>query len=48
MLTYALTRPIVYADHRTVDAITESVQRDDYQMRTLIRSVVASELFQSK
>ena len=48
MLTYALTRPIGYADHPTVDAVTESVQRDEYRMRSLIHAVVASELFQSK
>ncbi len=48
MLTYALTRPVGYADRQTVAAITESVQRDDYRMRTLIRAVVRSELFQSK
>ncbi len=48
MLTYALTRPVGYADHQTVEAITESVRRDDYRMRTLLRAVVRSELFQSK
>ncbi|WP_442508383.1 DUF1592 domain-containing protein [Novipirellula sp. SH528] len=48
MLTYALTRPVGYADHQTVDAITESVRSDDYRIRTLIRAVVRSELFQSK
>lgn len=48
MLTYALTRPVGYADHQTVDAITESVRRDDYRIRTLIRAVVRSELFRSK
>lgn len=48
MLTYALTRPVGYTDRETVDAITESVRQDDYRMRTLIRAVVHSELFQSK
>ncbi len=48
MLTYALARPVGYTDHQTVEAITESVRRDDYRMRTLIRAVVGSEVFQSK
>jgi hypothetical protein len=48
MLTYALTRPVGYADHQSVETITDSVRHDDYRMRTLIRKVVASELFQSK
>ncbi|TWU50626.1 hypothetical protein Poly51_39180 [Rubripirellula tenax] len=48
MLTYALTRPVGYADRQTVETITDSVRSDDYQMRTLIREVVASEIFQSK
>ena len=48
VLTYALTRPVGYADHQTVDAITATLRRDDYQIRTLIRAVVSSELFQTK
>ena len=48
MLTYALTRPLGYADHQTVEAITQSVRQDDYRMRELIRAVVRSEPFQSK
>ena len=48
MLTYALTRPVGFTDRETVEAITESVRKDDYRMRTLIRAVVHSELFQSK
>jgi hypothetical protein len=48
LLTYALTRPVGYADHRTVDAMTESLRRDQYKLRTLVRAVVASDLFQTK
>ncbi|MCS7469584.1 DUF1592 domain-containing protein [Stieleria sp. ICT_E10.1] len=48
MLTYALTRPVGYPDHQTVATISDSVRQNDYRMRTLIRKVVASELFQSK
>lgn len=47
-LTYALSRPVGYTDHQTVDELTESLRRDDYRIRTLIRSVVSSKLFQSK
>ena len=48
VMTYALTRPIGYSDRQTVDAITETVQRNDDRFRTLIREVIGSELFQSK
>lgn len=48
MLTYALTRPVGYTDRQTVDEVTERVRRDDYRMRTLVREVVGSELFQTK
>lgn len=48
VMTYALTRPVGYADHQTVDAIAEAVVRDDYRLRTLIKEVVRSELFQSR
>jgi hypothetical protein len=47
-LTYALTRPVGYTDHQTVDAITEAVRRNGYRLRPLIREVVRSELFQSR
>lgn len=48
MLTYALTRPVGYTDHETVDAVTEAVRHKDYRLRTLIREIIRSELFQSK
>jgi len=48
VMTYALTRPVGYADHQTVDAITEEVRRNEYSFRTLIREVVRSEHFQTK
>lgn len=47
-LTYALTRPIGYADHQAVEAINKMVREDEYRLRTLIREVVRSEHFQSK
>ena len=47
-MTYGLTRPVGYADHQTVDAITEAVRNSEYRIGALIREVVRSELFQSK
>ncbi len=48
VLTYALTRPVGYTDRQTVDAITQALRRDRYRLRTLVREVVTSELFQTK
>lgn len=48
VMTYALTRPVGYADHQTIDAICETVGRNEYRLHTLIREVVRSELFQSR
>lgn len=48
VMTYALTRPIGYSDRQTVDAITQTVRSQEYRLRTLIREVIRSELFQSK
>tara|TARA_R110002072_G_scaffold302100_1_gene484004 strand:+ start:209134 stop:211743 length:2610 start_codon:yes stop_codon:yes gene_type:complete len=48
VLTYALTRPVGYADHQTIDAITETVRQNEYRPRILINEVVRSELFQSR
>ena len=48
MLTYALTRPIGYADHQTVDSVTAALGQNEFRIRTLIRAIVASELFQTK
>ena len=48
MMTYALTRPVGYSDHKTIDAIIESVQQKEYRLRVLVREIVLSELFQTK
>ena len=47
-LVYALTRPVGYADHQTVEQITATLRHDDYRLRSLIRAVVLCELFQTK
>ncbi|MBL6706635.1 MAG: DUF1592 domain-containing protein, partial [Planctomycetaceae bacterium] len=48
VMTYALTRPVGYSDHQTIDAITGAVGQNDYRLRTLIKEIIRSELFQSR
>jgi len=46
--TFALGRPLAFADRAEVDAITGQVRLNGDGLATLIRQVVASDLFQSK
>lgn len=48
LLTYALTRPVGYIDHQTVDALMKTLQQNDYRIQPLIEAVVLSEAFQTK
>jgi hypothetical protein len=48
LLTYALGRPVGYADHELVDSLVAGLKQDDYRIRTLINGIVASEPFQTK
>lgn len=48
MLTYALGRPVGYADHEVVDSLTAALKKDDYRIRALLRGIVASEPFLTK
>ena len=48
MLTYALGRSVGATDRKTVDAIVEQLQRDDYRMQSLLQAVVAGEAFRMK
>jgi mono/diheme cytochrome c family protein len=48
MTTYALGRPLTFADHSSVDRITADVRRLDDGLATMIRLVATSELFRSK
>jgi mono/diheme cytochrome c family protein len=48
MLTYALCRPVGYTDQRLVDSLVERLQKNDYRIQELVRSIVASETFQAK
>ncbi len=46
--TYALGRPLGFADFADLDAITNQVRRDGDGLRTLVTLVVTSQLYQSK
>ncbi|QDU96629.1 DUF1592 domain-containing protein [Lignipirellula cremea] len=48
MLTYALGRPVGYADHALVDKLVGDLQQHDYRIQSLIYGIVASEPFRSK
>ncbi len=48
MLTYALGRPVGYADHKVLDSLVENLKKDDYRIQSLIRSIVVSEPFRTK
>jgi hypothetical protein len=48
MLTYALCRPVEYADQKLVDSLTDGLRKGDYRIQTLIQAVVASEPFNTK
>ncbi|MCO8123494.1 DUF1592 domain-containing protein [Stieleria sp. TO1_6] len=48
LTTYALGRPLTFADHADVDAITAKVRAQGDGLKTMIREIVTSDLFQSK
>ena len=48
MLTYALSRPVGYTDHETVDSLVAELRRRDYRMQTLVKGIVLSPAFQTK
>lgn len=48
LLTYALTRPVGYVDHQTVDGLVAALRGNGYRIRPLIEAVVLSEAFRSK
>jgi len=45
MLTYALCRPVGYADHALIDSLVATLKKDDYRIQSLIHAIVASEAF---
>ncbi len=48
MTTYALGRPLTFADHSSIDRITADVRKQGDGLATMIRLVATSELFRSK
>jgi mono/diheme cytochrome c family protein len=48
MTTYALGRPLTFADRSSIDKITSDVRKQGDGLATMIQLVVTSELFQSK
>ena len=48
MLTYALGRPVGYADHEVLDSLVENLKKDDYRTYSLVHAIVASEPFRTK
>ncbi len=48
MLTYALGRPVGYADHAVVETLTGKLKDDGYRIQTLIQAIAASEPFNTK
>jgi mono/diheme cytochrome c family protein len=48
MTTYALGRPLTFADRSSIDKITADVRKQGDGLATMIQLVVSSELFQSR
>lgn len=48
LLTYALGRPIGYTDREVVESLVTTLQKNDYQIQSLIHAIVASEPFRTK
>ncbi len=48
LATYALGRPLTFADHSSLDRITADVRQQGDGLATMIRLVATSELFRSK
>jgi hypothetical protein len=48
MLTYALSRPVGYTDHETVDGLVAELKKRDYRIQTLVKEIVLSPAFQTK
>ncbi|QDT36586.1 DUF1592 domain-containing protein [Stratiformator vulcanicus] len=48
LLTYALCRPIGFADEKTVNKIVSETKLNDYRLHSVIQAIIASEPFQTK
>jgi mono/diheme cytochrome c family protein len=47
LATFALGRPLSFADRADIDAITAQVRRDGDGLRTIVAAIIQSDLFQS-
>ena len=47
LATYALGRPLSFADRADIDAITAQVRHDGDGLKTIIQAIVQSNLFRS-
>lgn len=48
LMTYALARPVGYADHAAVEAVSAALKRDDFRIQSLILAVTLGEPFRSR
>ena len=48
MTTYALGRPLTFADHSGLDQITADLRKQGDGLATMVTLIVESELFRSK
>lgn len=48
MLTYAIGRPVGFADGAEVDALVETLKKNDYRIQSLIAAIVSCESFKTK
>jgi hypothetical protein len=48
LATFALGRPLTFSDHADIDGIAADVRQQGDGLATMIRCIVASELFQTK
>lgn len=45
LLTYALCRPVGYADHTLIDSLVATLKRNNYEIQPLIHAIVDGEAF---
>ena len=48
LYAYALGRPVSFADSETVDGLLAAAKRDDYRLRDILHTIVATTDFQTK
>ena len=48
LLTYALGRPVGYADRTVIDSCTDALKKNEYRIQSLIQAIITSEPFRTK